>query len=125
MKYHALSLQSQIKNMPRKTKDELRIGRRDKSLTDLIARIKFLRDTKFYKNNYWSWAAWDSWAAQGKAGGCSCCHNDYYNGSLRNKRAHTKRGGRNEKWAVDVSPNLCYDCVTEIHKKINTEFQKN
>jgi hypothetical protein len=111
--------------MARRTKEELRLARQDKAIDELISSNKYLRSPRFYKGNYWSWAAWDSWAAQGKAGGCGCCSTNYYNGSLRNKRAKTKRGGRNENYTVDVSRNLCYDCVSKIETKIEYNFPKH
>ncbi len=115
--------------MARRTKEELRLARNEKRITELIANNKFLREPKYYKNNYWSWAAWDSWAAKGKAGSCGCgC--GYYNGTLHNKRAATRKGrnydfDRGKRWPVDISSNLCYDCVNRIEEKINFKFKKH
>jgi len=110
--------------MPRRTKEELRLARTDKWLNEIIQKNKFLREPKYYKNNYWSWAAWDSWAATGKAGGCGGCGVSYYNGTLANKRATTKKGGR-EDVCKRVSSNFCYDCVSKIEEKVNYKFQKH
>lgn len=110
--------------MPRKTKEEIRIERRDKFLSSYVQSNKYLRNSVHYKNNYWCWAAWDSWAAQGKAGSCPCgC--GYYNGSLKNKRRKTHRGGRNEKYPLECSHNFCYDCVNIIEEKINHKFPRH
>lgn len=100
----------------------------EKTITNRIKRYiegnKYLRDAKYYKNNYWSWAAWDSWAAQGQAGGCGICNNKYHNASLRNKRACTRKGGDCYKYTVDVSVNICSSCVTKIHKILGVNFDK-
>lgn len=115
---------TETKRRGRKTREERIIANREEIVSKLVKENKFIRESKFYPQNYWSWAAWDSWAAQGKAGSCPCgC--GYYNGTLKNKRAKTNRGGRNEDWPVDVSPKLCYDCVELIHKKIGTTFKKS
>ncbi len=109
--------------MPRRTKEEIRKERNEKRLDELVKKNRFLRDQKYYKNNHWSWAAWDSWAAQGKAGSCGCgC--GYYNGTLRNSRKTTGVGGQ-KSWLPEVSPKLCYDCVQGIEKRINHTFQKH
>lgn len=110
--------------MPRKTKEELRLIRQEKSIASLIENNKYLKEEKYWKNNYWSWAAWDSWAATGKAGGCGCCSNNYYNGTLCNTRTTTKKGGR-EDICKQVSVHLCYDCITLVQKKINHEFKRH
>lgn len=88
-----------------------------KTIITYIEQNKFLKDSKYYKNNYWSWAAWDSWAAQGKAGGCGLCSCKSYNGSLRNKRYHDKH--------KSISRNLCFDCVNKIEEIINHKFKKH
>lgn len=109
--------------MPRRTKEELRLERNDKRLDELIQRVKFLREPKYYKNNVWSWAAWDSWAASGQAGSCACgC--GYYNAALRNVRLTTQKGGRHDicKTAIEK---LCYDCVKKIEDKINHKFERH
>lgn len=111
----------------RRTKEQIKNDKRPDNVKAYITRNKYLRNPIHHKNNYWSWAAWDSWAAQGKAGGCGCCRNGYYSGTLKNKRAKTYKGklGRSEKYPIDVSLNLCSECVNEIHKQIGTEFKKH
>ena len=94
-----------------------------KNIQNYIEINKFLREPKYFKNNYWSMAAWDSWAAQGKAEGCYTCSNQYYNGHLRNKRACTKRGGESSKYKVDISAQFCDACINRIHNILNTKFR--
>src|ERR1700727_3225197 len=93
---------------------ELKTQRHLRWLQNYAIANKFLSDPKYYKNNYWSWAAWDSWAAKGKAGSCPCgC--GYYNATLCNKRAKTNKGGR-EDVCKHVSTNFCNNCVELIEK---------
>ena len=87
-----------------------------KRIQDYIKSNKYLNDPKYFKNNYWSWAAWDSWAAKGQAGGCGICNNNYYNATLRNKRAWTKKGGQ-KAFLNEASINLCDSCVHIIKQK--------
>ena len=96
-----------------------------KRIQDYISNNKYLSDPKYFKNNYWSMAAWDSWAAKGQAGGCSICNNNFYNASLRNKRANTTHGGQNKRWHVEVSSNVCSECVKRIEINLNVEFKRN
>lgn len=110
------------KNMGRKTKEETRLLRRDKILSTLLQENKYLREPKYYKNNEWSWAAWDSWAAKGKAGSCICgC--GYYNATLHNRRKNTDKGGK-KSWLREVSPHLCSDCVKIVENKTGISFIK-
>src|SRR3990167_9632945 len=46
---------------------------REQRIRSLIASSKFLNDTKYFKTNKVSVAAYDSWAAKGQVGGCSKC----------------------------------------------------
>lgn len=110
--------------MARRTKEQLRIDRRDKSVTDLINRVKWLSDPKFYKTNYWSMAHFQSWAVQGKAGGCCACHNDYYAGSLCNTRRRTRKGGH-EEVCRHVVERLCSDCIKLIEDKLKVTFKRD
>lgn len=103
--------------MARKTKEELKSIREEKAINSFISSNKFLSDAKYFKNNYWSMAAWDSWAARGQAGGCGCCPERSYNGTLCNKRAANK-------WCKHVSRNLCSDCIGKIEKKLNINFKR-
>lgn len=106
--------------MPRKTKEEQQQIRANKWVDSLIQSNKFLREPKYHKNNYWSNAAWDSWAAKGQAGSCGCgC--GYYNGSLCNTRRHTRRGGQVEH-CKHVHERVCYDCRQKIEAKLNVKF---
>ncbi len=95
-----------------------------KNIQDFIKKNKYLNDSKYFKNNYWSVAHFDSWAAKGQAGGCSCCNENYYQYTLHNKRASTKKGGRNS-YCKDVSNNLCFECYKRIEENINFKFQNN
>lgn len=108
--------------MPRRTKEQLMIAKREKLLDDIVLSNRYLREPKYYKNNYWSMAAWDSWAAQGKAGSCRCGVG-HYNASLCNTRRHTKRGGGIEH-CKHVMESFCYDCVSGITKRLKIEFRK-
>lgn len=104
--------------MPRKTQDQLLAERRFRSVVAAIEKNKFFNDSKYWKNNYWSWAAWDSWAAQGKAGGCSTCRENYYIATLANTRA-------NNKFCKQVSGHFCNACVDEIEKVIKRKFKRH
>lgn len=110
----------------RRTKQQIKDDKRPKTVADYIKTNKFLRDPIHYKHNYWSWAAWDSWAAQGKAGCyCGICGNQFYNGTLKNKRAKQMRGYKTaEKYPVNVSRNACSYCVREIEIQLGVEFKK-
>mgnify|MGYP006879940755 CR=1 FL=1 len=93
---------------------ELKAERHNHWLQEYCRKNKFLADPKFYKNNRWSVAAFDSWAAQGKNGSCPCgC--GYYNATLTNTRAANK-------WCKQVSVKLCYKCKTKIQDIIGVEF---
>ncbi len=83
----------------------------------LLLANKFLADKKYYKNNYWSTAAWDSWAAKGQAGSCRCgC--GYYNISLANKRASTYSC----KYVIEK---ICYECFLIIENSIQYKFPRH
>lgn len=109
--------------MARRTKEEIRIARNEEYLDRLVLKNKYLANPIHHKNNYWCWAAWDSWAAQGKAGSCACgC--GYYNGTLKNQRAKTKKGGRNDKYPMEVSGHMCSTCINGIEKRLGINFPK-
>lgn len=109
--------------MARRTKEEIRAVRNEIRLDELVKTNKYFANPIHHKHNYWSWAAWDSWAAQGKAGSCGCgC--GYYNGTLKNERAKTKKGGSNDKYPQDVSRSMCSDCVSGIEKRLGVNFPK-
>lgn len=110
--------------MGRKLSPEKQAARNLERIKLIIEHNKFLKKSKYYKNNYWSLAAWDSWAAQGKAGSCSCgC--GYYNSSLHNKRFSTSKGGKNTSNYHFVGLNVCYDCEILIEKEINYKFKRH
>lgn len=107
--------------MARRTKEEIRKERNEKRLDELVQTNKFLREEKYYKNNYWGHAAWDSWAAQGKNGSCGCgC--GYYNAALRNNRRETMRGGRHESCQY-VIEKICSACLNGIEKRLGVNFK--
>lgn len=112
----------------RRTREQIRIDNRPKRVLEYISKNKYLVNSVHFKNNYWSWAAWDSWAARGQAGGCCVCHEGHYNATLHNKRAKTKRSyhGKTEhsSYAIDVSWHICSQCVTLIEKEIGTQFKR-
>jgi len=83
----------------------------------MIDSNKFLNDAKFYKNNYWSIAAWDSWAAQGQAGGCHTCNVKHYNGTLCNTRA-------SHDLCRHVSGNICTECIAKVETELGYKFNK-
>jgi hypothetical protein len=102
---------------------ELKAERHLKWLQNYTVSNKYLADPKYYKNNYWSWAAWDSWAAKGKVGSCPCgC--GHYNATLCNTRSKTARGGR-EDVCKNVSVHLCSECVFKIEKIVNHKFERH
>ena len=115
--------------MARRTKQELEVWREEKRkirnnerIDKLIQENKYLADSKYYKNNYWSWAAWDSWAARGQAGSCGCgC--GYYNASLNNTRHTTAKGGKQTWIKGQVIEKLCYHCAKLIEQKLNIKFK--
>jgi hypothetical protein len=85
-----------------------------------IDKIKFLNDPKYFKNNYWDIAHFESWAANGKAGGCHCCNNNYYNASLHNKR-HNDKHSSHGNWRKCIMK-VCGDCKRIFEEKIGAEF---
>lgn len=108
--------------MPRRTKEQIRIERHSKWLDELVKSNKFLRESTYHKNNFWSVAAYDSWAARGQAGSCACgC--GYYNASLCNTRRNTKKGCGRE-YCKHVMERFCENCISEIEKRLNTKFRR-
>jgi hypothetical protein len=84
-----------------------------------IDSCKFLKNPKYYKNNYWQWAHSDSTNARGFGSGCSFCKSKYCNASLRNKR-NTKGEGKPYN---EILSELCGDCVRKIETIIDYEFK--
>jgi hypothetical protein len=108
--------------MPRRTKEQLRVDRNEERLDKLVQSNRFLSNPNYYKNNFWSTAAFDSWAAKGQAGSCGCgC--GYYNHSLCNTRRSTKRGGSKEH-CRHVVEKICHDCVNGIEKRLQVKFKR-
>ena len=82
---------------------------------------KYLHYQKYYKNNKWSIAHFESWAVQGKAGSCPCgC--GWYDSTLINSRARTRKGGK-ENSCKDVSIHFCSDCRNKIEDIIGHKFK--
>lgn len=112
----------------RRTREQIRIDNRPKRVLEYISKNKYLVNPVHYKNNYWSWAAFDSWAARGQAGGCGVCGEGRYNASLKNKRAKTKRTYHNQtehtEYSIDIGRNTCSECVSLIEKEINYQFKR-
>lgn len=102
-------------------KQETRISR----VKDFIAQYKFLSDSKYYKTNKVSVAAYDSWAAQGQAGGCCLCPATNHHYGIHNKRYTTmgKEKGRGWSWQK-IGGDLCSACYDEIEKQLNYKFNK-
>lgn len=91
----------------------------------LIDRIKYLKDKKYYKNNIWSMAHWDSSAARGYAGGCSCCSAKHYNGRLENKRNTGENNNIYSNWKGNrITGKLCHKCIEKIEEIINYKFER-
>jgi len=101
---------------------ELKKERNEKRLDELVKTNKYLANKVHYKNNHWVMAAWDSWAAQGKAGSCGCgC--GYYNASLQNTRKKTDKGG-GKSWLPEVLKMVCSDCLHGIEKRLGVTFKR-
>lgn len=108
----------------RRTREQIRIDNRPKAVEKYVLGNRYLRESKYHKNNYWSVAHWQSWAAQGKAGGCGICGEGYYNATLHNKRKNTDRGGK-KSWLPTVSCNVCGECMRLIEQQLGVELRKS
>lgn len=108
----------------RRTREQIRIDNRPKKVEKYISENRYIKDSKYHKNNYWSWAHWESWAAQGKDGGCGICGERHYNATLRNKRYKTAKGGR-KPFLNYVSCHCCSECVDLIEKNIGVQFKRD
>ncbi len=98
---------------------------REQGVRDFIKRWKYLANPKYFKTNKISAAHWESWAAQGKAGGCCICNVGHYNYSLHNKRYTTTAGGKGQSWSFQqMGRGVCSECYTEIEKQCNYSFTK-
>jgi hypothetical protein len=92
----------------------------EKRVQGEIDKIKFLNDPKYFKNNYWNIAHFESWAARGQDGGCQNCNNHYYNASLYNKR-HNNKHSSHGNWRQEIVK-ICYSCKKIFEEKIGVEF---
>ena len=97
---------------------------RQNRVSNFIERIKFLSDSKHYKYIKVSWAAYDSWAAQGQAGGCNICNVAHYNCSFQHKRRTTLKGGKPKEYHWNEFGKICSACFDEIEKQCNYKFIK-
>ena len=82
-----------------------------------IENNKFLSNPKYFKNNFWSWAHFSSWVAEGKCGMCLICR-DYPIASLCNTRHTTKFCKKTHDGYI------CYTCVKKVEEEINCEFKR-
>ena len=101
---------------------EIKQSAREKRVKHFIAEIKFLADPKYHKNIKVSWAAYDSFAVQGRAGSCEICGVKHYNCSFQHKRRTTKRNDKPRKYYWNDFGNICSDCYSEIEKQCNYKF---
>ena len=104
---------------------------REKRIKDFISSHKFLSNSKYYKTNKVSVAHYESWAAQGKAGGCRICNANHYNYTIHNKRYTTPIGGehticrtKGNAWIWQKIGNLCSKCYEEVEKQCSFNFTK-
>jgi len=98
---------------------------RIKKVKEFIKLKKILREKKYYKTNKVSCAHFGSWAAQGKAGGCFICNNNYYNYTLHNRRFSTRSATQKvSSWSFIEFGNLCSECYSELEKQCNYIFEK-
>lgn len=98
---------------------------RTERIKDMITNSKWLNSSKFFKTNKVSIAAWDSWAAQGSAGGCEVCFVKHHNATVYNKRNSSGRrfGRYGSKWHSNpVSRQMCSECYNELKKQIGFQF---
>ena len=95
----------------------------EEKISDFIKRYKFLSDKKYYKTNKISVAAWDSWAANGQAGGCDVCDAKHHNYTLHNTRYSIGHSGKGA-WSWNGFGNLCSGCYSELERQVDYEFIK-
>ena len=91
-----------------------------KRLLNFIKDNKFLNDPKYYKNNIWSLAHFESNAANGTAGSCWVCRSGYYNASLENKRRPIEDSSLT--WKCNEIFKACDRCKDAIEEKIGYRF---
>lgn len=97
----------------------------NRNIDKLIEGTKFLKDAKYHKNNYWSWAHWESSAAKGYAGGCRACGVDHYNAHLHNKRYNNNRQKARWQDRGRITGNMCSGCVKILETKLGVEFKRS
>jgi len=105
-------------------KEEIKQSTRESRVKHFIDRIKFLVNPKHYKNIKVSWASYESWAAQGQAGGCCICNVGHYNCSFQHKRFTTKKGQKPHKYHWNEFGKICSACFDEVEKQCNYKFIK-
>lgn len=77
-----------------------------------ICKYKHLRETKYYKTNYWTTAHWQSYTYQNSI--CVCCGTDSPVYALHNKRYTTAKNGY-KQFCKEVYHNcICRRCHHEI-----------
>jgi hypothetical protein len=98
---------------------------REQRIRTLIASSKFLNNTKYFKTNKVSVAAYDSWAARGQVGGCSKCNSKSYIYTIHNKRLTKSSNVFGGSWSSrDIGGHLCEECYKEVEKQCNYKFLK-
>ena len=96
---------------------------RENRVKAYIESNKFLTP-KHLKNIRVSWAAYDSWAARGQAGGCLLCSAKHYNCSFQEKRRTTLSGQKPHEYHWNEFGKICTACFEEIGKQLNYKFTK-
>jgi len=104
--------------------NEIKQKTREDRIKRFIAGIKFLQDPKHYKNIKVSWAAYDSWAAKGQAGGCSVCNAGHYNCSFQHKRFTTRKQNEPREYHWNDFGKICSACYEEVEKQCGYKFVK-
>ena len=108
--------------MKRKRK-EITDKTRSSRVSAFIGRSKFFKPKQF-KNTVCYWAAYDSWAARGQAGGCLLCSAKHYNCSFQEKRRTTLSGQKPHEYHWNEFGKICTACFEEIEKQLNYKFTK-
>ena len=89
---------------------------------DFIGRNKFFQP-KHFNNTVCYWAAYDSWAAQGTAGGCNACYTEHYNAVIENKRKWKSNLILGSRKRGDKIAEVCGDCFYEIEKQLGIKIK--
>ena len=88
----------------------------------LIGRKKFFKSKQF-KNTVCYFAAYDSWAAKGQAGGCDSCYTDHYNAVIENKRKWKSNLLVGSRKRGDKIAEVCDGCFNEIEKQLGIKIK--